>query len=343
MEARRARGIEVSPVRVKGRTIARSFWGQAWCSHVELFSDYANRLPRGRTYVRNGSVCHLGIEKGAVEAFVAGSHVYQVKVGMKTLALARWKDIRKMCSGRIGSLVEILSGRISDHVMGVVTNRDTGLFPDVREMSFSCSCPDWADMCKHVAAVLYGVAARLDEQPELLFLLRGVDPADLLPSDRAVALDTGKGRSTRLAPGSIEDVFGIELDRGKDDKGGEVSKKKPRARRRAPGRPRKKARRKSLPGRPKKAPLKRKPSLKGADRKQTPWTGKAVTALRRRLGMTMEDFSLLAGLTHSTVQKWERRTPADGILRLKTDSRFALDTLKAMSKREASRILKDLR
>ena len=169
MDALRKKGVNVQPVVIEGRKIAKSFWGEAWCGHLESFSDFENRLPRGRSYVRNGSVCHLAVAKGRIEAKVSGSELYNVKVAVKTLPGKRWNAVKGRCSGQIGSLLELLQGRLSDHVMAVVTDRQDGLFPSPKEISFECSCPDWAVMCKHVAAVLYGVGARLDAKPELLF------------------------------------------------------------------------------------------------------------------------------------------------------------------------------
>jgi uncharacterized Zn finger protein len=218
MAALRKKGVDVQPVEIDGRQIARTFWGKAWCEHLESFSDFENRLPRGRTYVRNGSVCHLAISKGAIEAKVSGSELYSVKINIKTLPPKKWRALKARCSGQIGSLLELLQGKLSDHIMEVVTDRQEGLFPLPKEISLKCSCPDWAVMCKHVAAVLYGVGARLDTKPELLFTLRGVNHEDLIQADaeKAVAKATARGKSKRLAASEIGDVFGIELDSGDD-------------------------------------------------------------------------------------------------------------------------------
>ncbi|MBI3621811.1 MAG: SWIM zinc finger family protein [Nitrospirae bacterium] len=213
MEKLRAKGLHVRPVEIEGRKIARTFWGAAWCDHIESFSDYENRLPRGRTYVRNGSVCHLDIAKGEVSAMVSGSELYTVNVSIKTLARKKWKDVKDRCAGRIGSLIELLQGSLSKNVMTVVTDRNKGLFPLPGEIRLTCTCPDWAVMCKHVAAVLYGVGARLDEQPEALFLLRGVDHEELIGAEVGVATavaHVGGGRR-RIADEALADVFGIEM------------------------------------------------------------------------------------------------------------------------------------
>jgi uncharacterized Zn finger protein len=219
MEALRKKGVDIQPIEIEGRKIAKTFWGEAWCAHLESFSDYENRLPRGRTYVRNGSVCHLAIARGKIEAKVAGSEIYNLGVRIKTLPAKKWSAVKRRCAGRIGSLLELLEGRLSDHVMEVVTDRDKGLFPLPGEISFDCDCPDWALMCKHVAAVLYGVGARLDEKPELLFKLRGVNHEELIEADAEAALSaaTSSGKSKRLAAGDLGDVFGIDIDPGEPE------------------------------------------------------------------------------------------------------------------------------
>lgn len=208
------KGMVVRPVQIDGRTIAATFWGKAWCENLESYMDYANRLPRGRTYVRNGSVVHLDISPGKIEAMVSGSELYKVTVSISAAAKQRWKALCTECAGGIGSLVELLQGRFSDKVMGVITRRQTGLFPAPNEIKMDCSCPDWAGMCKHIAAVLYGIGARLDEHPELLFLLRSVNHEDLITQAAAVSELTAKAPdgTPELAESELGAVFGIELD-----------------------------------------------------------------------------------------------------------------------------------
>lgn len=208
------KGKVVKPVHIEGRTIAHTFWGKAWCDNLESYMDYENRLPRGRTYVRNGSVVHLDVRAGEIEATVSGSELYQVRISIAPAAKAKWKQLCGECSGAIGSLVELLRGRFSDHVMGIITRKDTGLFPAPAEIKLKCSCPDWATMCKHVAAVLYGVGARLDQTPELLFLLRSVNHEELITQAASATSFAGKPAAggPELAESEIGDVFGIELD-----------------------------------------------------------------------------------------------------------------------------------
>jgi uncharacterized Zn finger protein len=207
------KGQPVSPVKIEGRTIATSFWGKSWCSNLERYSDYENRLPRGRSYVRNGSVVDLRISKGEIKAYVSGSSLYSVTIGISPVTTKRWQSICKDCAGSIDSLIELLQGRFAKAVMDRVCREGDGLFPAPNEIKLTCSCPDWADMCKHVAAALYGVGARLDREPRLLFVLRGVDENDLLAragSDLPMASATPASAQV-LAEDDVAALFGLEM------------------------------------------------------------------------------------------------------------------------------------
>lgn len=206
---------EPEPVQIQGRTIAKSFWGKAWCDNLAAYQDYSNRLPRGATYVRNGSVVDLIITPKKIEAIVAGSEPYTVRIDIAELDSKRWKSIRSECSESIDSLLDLLSGKLSDGVMKRLTDTKTGLFPAPREIKMSCSCPDYSSCCKHLAAVMYGIGARLDNQPELLFLLRGVDHQELV--SQAIAAgnldrELSSGGSGGLDSEDLSAIFGIELD-----------------------------------------------------------------------------------------------------------------------------------
>jgi uncharacterized Zn finger protein len=263
----RKKGMKIEPIEVQGRKIARTFWGEAWCSHLEQFSDYANRLPRGRTYVRNGSVCHLAISKGKVEAIVSGSSLYKINIKITPLPATKWKTVRKQCAGQIGSMLELLQGRFSDNVMAIVTDKNNGLFPGPSEINLSCDCPDWAGMCKHIAAVLYGVGARLDHQPELLFLLRNVDHEELITAELDIQSATsGKGKRRRLAGADLSDVFGVDME--------EPVK---------PARKKRTVRKKTF------AP-----------------TAAAVRKLRQKFRMNGSQFAKLLGVSPPTVTNWEK-------------------------------------
>lgn len=221
----------LDPVIIQGRAIAKTFWGKAWCENLERYSDYANRLPRGRTYVRNGSVIDLQITAGTIKARVSGSSLYTTTVKVAPVKGARWRAICGDCAGAIDSLVELLQGRFSDAVMQRLCQQKTGLFPAPAEITLDCSCPDWATMCKHVAAVLYGIGARLDERPELLFVLRQVDHQELITragSDVASRLKRpAKGRV--LEGVSLSEIFGMDIAESGETEGAVARHRKPKA------------------------------------------------------------------------------------------------------------------
>ncbi|HYR43110.1 MAG TPA: SWIM zinc finger family protein [Terriglobia bacterium] len=204
-------GRSLQPVVIDGFKIAKTFWGKAWCGNLERYSDFANRLPRGRSYLRNGSVLDLRIANCAVTALVSGSRVYDVEVNIAAIPGARWKSICTDCAGAIDSLVELLKGRLSDSVMSRLCQEKTGMFPSPPEIKFQCSCPDSARMCKHVAAVLYGIGARLDEKPELLFTLRNVNQKDLIVRAGEGMVKTRDRIEKVLEDDNLSEIFGIEI------------------------------------------------------------------------------------------------------------------------------------
>ncbi|HWL07893.1 MAG TPA: SWIM zinc finger family protein [Planctomicrobium sp.] len=209
------KGVKLQPIQIEGRAIAKTFWGKAWCNNLERYSDYENRLPRGRTYARNGSIIDLQIHKGKIKAIVQGSSIYNVTIDLTPLDQKGWKKIVQDCSQSIHSLLDLLQGRLSDGVMERLVRPKEGLFPQPKEIKIRCSCPDWADLCKHSAAVLYGVGARLDKSPDLLFLLRQVDQAELVSS--AVGSENlksalGSGNAQVLQNEELGELFGIDLE-----------------------------------------------------------------------------------------------------------------------------------
>ena len=210
MAKRRKDGVPVSPVVITGRTIATSFWGRSWCDAMESYGDYANRLPRGRSYVRNGSVVDLQVQPGLVSAAVSGSQLYRTTVRVQPLAPERWRAVVHQHAGQVSSLVDLLQGKLPTSLLHALSDRSSGLFPGPSELVFTCSCPDWASMCKHVAAVLYGVGARLDTDPGLFFVLRGVDVADLSARGAAVQFTSPAGEDD-LGGADLADLFGIDL------------------------------------------------------------------------------------------------------------------------------------
>lgn len=197
-----------SPITLTGHKLCETFWGQAWCKHLDSLSDYATRLPRGKRYARNGSILDVQIAAGQITGRVMGSSLYTIHIGIQPLPQPRWEAIKQGCAGQIDSLIELLQGKCSEAVMRHVVDPEHGLFPHPSEIELQCSCPDWANLCKHVAAVLYGAGGILDVNPEMLFVLRGVDHAELLhtsiagiaPSEPATDLD-----------GDLGELFGIDL------------------------------------------------------------------------------------------------------------------------------------
>ncbi|MBL4826940.1 MAG: helix-turn-helix domain-containing protein [Spongiibacteraceae bacterium] len=306
MDKLRKKGFDVCPVEIVGQKITRTFWGDAWCDHLESFSDYENRLPRGKRYVRNGSVCHLAIEEGKLEAIVSGSELYDVEVVIKPLAKSRWKVVKQLCAGQIGSVLELLEGRLSDSVMAVVTDAKTGLFPSSKDIQLSCDCPDWAVLCKHLAAVLYGVGALLDKQPELLFKLRGVDHESLVSTN--IVIPSGTSKRRRITS-DVGNVFGIELD-GEGSVGLDTSNKK------SPGK-----RRSGVTKKVKKSSAVQVTLNKPVRKKIVNPTSVSVSRLRKRLGMSVGELALLIGVSRSSIGVWENQ---GGRLNLRDQSKQAL-------------------
>jgi len=285
--------------------IATSFWGRAWCEHFEALGDYANRLPRGRTYVRNGSVLHLSIEPGTITALVQGSELYEQTVRIATLPPAKWKRIKKRCRGGVGSLIELLQGKISDEVMASVTDPADGLFPRPEEISLACTCPDWAILCKHLAAVLYGVGAKLDRQPELLFLLRGIDHRELIDESAVATAIEGEDKSARRRPldtAALADVFGIDLDDGPV-----LPEPAPGPSARAAG---------------KKGRTKRSESPAASPPFEP--TAAAVREMRAALGLSQSDFAHWVGVSAPSISNWEKKR---GPLNLQASSLRKLEDL----------------
>ena len=215
---RAKQGLKLAPVVPRSpRTLCDTFWGQAWNRNLMAYSDYESRMPRGRSYFRSGKVLGLQLGTGTVTSVVVGKRVYDVSIQISPLSQAFWKALQKRCAGKIGGLVELLSGELSAEVMRAVTDLEHGLFPKDREIQLSCSCPDWAGMCKHCAATLYAVGSMLDDNPRHLFTLRGVDPESLIGKvDSTIealleAPQQAQDRSAALEGVDFGDVFGIDL------------------------------------------------------------------------------------------------------------------------------------
>jgi uncharacterized Zn finger protein len=353
MQKLRKEGMSIEPVEIEGRKIANTFWGQAWCKHLEQFSDYANRLPRGRTYVRHGAVCHLAISTGKIQAIVSGSELYNIDIGITPLSSPKWKSLRGRCAGQIGSILELLQGRFSKSVMEIVMDRSEGLFPVPKEIQLSCDCPDWAVMCKHVAAVLYAIGARLDQKPELLFVLRNVDHEELISAELDVQATTaGKGKRRRLAGEDLSDVFGVEIEdipRKRDGRSGNATRPSQKtagtmaartmsetmavARKKAAAdaRARSVTWRNPTPTASGKEMTAARPVPAPREKAFSPTTS-AVAALRRRFEMNRSQFATLLGVSPPAVAYWENKS---GPLKLRQQTVEALQQAARLSKDQA--------
>lgn len=172
---------QYNPITVAGRKIVTSWWGRSWCANLESYADYSNRISRGKTYIREGRVIDLKTEEGRIRGLVQGSsrRPYKVDIDIRLLSEDRKSAILAKCGNRIENLDSLLSGDIPSDVEDLFVSRG-GLFPEPSEIIFHCSCPDYAYMCKHVAAVLYGVGVRFDEDPMLFFGLRGLEVDSLV-------------------------------------------------------------------------------------------------------------------------------------------------------------------
>jgi uncharacterized Zn finger protein len=197
---------------------AESFWGIAWCENLESYSDYANRMPRGRSYLRQSHVLGLRIDPGEIFAYVTGSGLYEVLVKIDPLPAPAWEVFKASCASGIGSLLDLLAGRLGPDLLALITSRETGLFPNPRQIPLTCTCPDYANMCKHVSAVLYGVGVKLDLEPELFFKLRQIDHRELLQQAAAQAENlpqqiapAGALFKSALEGVDLSELFGVEI------------------------------------------------------------------------------------------------------------------------------------
>jgi len=217
-EKLRKQGHRMAPVVIAGRVIAATFWGKAWCDNLASYRDYEYRLERGRSYVRNGLVVDLQIKPRTVTAMVSGSSLYRVTISIGEVKQAQWRSICKDCAGGIDSVVELLQGRFTQGVMERICRKEKGLFPRPADIRLPCSCPDFASMCKHVAAVLYGIGARLDTQPELLFRLRAVDENELVTHiDQSLPIVKARPAAGKvLEVDDLSAVFGLDMAGAED-------------------------------------------------------------------------------------------------------------------------------
>ena len=204
----------VQPVVIEGTKIAKTWWGVSWCKNLERYADYANRIGRGRSYVRNGLVLDLRITEGEVSAQISGSSIYTVTIKIDKLPQSKWKKIAEQCAHHIDSMAALLEGKFPEEFQEIFLKQGDGLFPSPQEIHLDCSCPDWASMCKHVAAALYGVGAKLDNDPLLFFTLRGIDPAGLIKKSvdekmKSLLANARKKSKRVIAEKDVGRIFGV--------------------------------------------------------------------------------------------------------------------------------------
>lgn len=208
------KGAVLRPINISGLKIATSFWGCAWCDNLERYADWVNRIPRGKTYARNGSIIDLQMDSGTIDALVAGQELYEISIKIDPIPTAKWQSIREDCAQQVSSMLDLMRGKLPDDVLKRLTDREQGMFPSPKELKPYCSCPDSARVCKHVAASLYGVGHLLDTEPALFFKMRGVDQSELISDamSKAFAEDSlGLDNESSLEGVDLSALFGIEI------------------------------------------------------------------------------------------------------------------------------------
>lgn len=215
----RKKNPQLQPIIIEGAAIAKTWWGKSWNLNLEQYADYSNRIGRGRSYVRHGAVLDLQIRPGQVKALVQGTRLkpYTVIIQIREIKKNIWQNIKAACAGNLDSLPELLEGKFPKSLGEIFTAQGKGLFPSPQEIEFSCSCPDWAYMCKHVAATLYGIGSRLDVNPGLFFELRKVNMEDLIQQavkdqSRRLLKKAGKTSARMIAEPDLAGLFGIDME-----------------------------------------------------------------------------------------------------------------------------------
>lgn len=220
------KGVILEPIALESQVIARTWWGKSWNNNLERYADFQYRLGRGRSYVRCGSVIDLKIIANEINALVMGSDSspYTIKVKIDKLDNKSQSSLMEKSRTSLDSMHSLLAGEFPMDLKDEFFKQGTGIFPTPKELHFNCSCPDVAKMCKHVAAAMYGVSARLDQKPELFFLLRGVNIDDfvntLIEKEREKILTRAKTKSSRSIVADtdeISELFGIDVDDNSSD------------------------------------------------------------------------------------------------------------------------------
>ncbi|MCY4075643.1 MAG: hypothetical protein OXH04_09480 [Acidobacteria bacterium] len=320
MRRLRERGVRVQPVEGVGQAMARDFWGRRWCERLDTFARDEARLPLGRTLVRRGSVCHLEVRPGVIEAMVAGSALFRTVVRIRAMDPTARLEMARACAGRVGSVPELLRGALPEDVIEAVAGSDRGVLPRREEIHSECGCPDGKTLCRHAAAALYGVGRRLDAEPELLFRLRNVDAAELIASatapkrasshpDGENAPGPGSAPAEVSPPAAVSPPAEVSPPAALPDD--------PIPAGLAGSGP---AGADAAPARPEGGPA--APADEDGDGFRP--TGAFIRGLRRSSGFSVPEFAALLRVSAATVRRWEA---APGALTLRSRPRDALETL----------------
>ena len=200
-----AAGEELHPVVNKTRKLARNFWGSAWMKQLALCESGGMCLAPGRTLLRHACVLHVDIQPGSISALVSAEEVFEVELKLESLDEERLDRLAATCSGHIDSLLSLMQGKVDEAVLQQLCHPENGLLPTPEDWHMHCTCPDWAEPCPHAAAAIYAAGCLIDEKPELLFTLRGIQPEALLSAPApANEIDADK----------LSAMFGIDLDLG---------------------------------------------------------------------------------------------------------------------------------
>lgn len=202
----REEGEELHPVVADSRKLASHFWGSAWMKQLALCEAGGLALSPGRSLLRHSCVLDLSVSGGHIAAKVMGEYVYDVIVDVAPLRDEALDELRYACSRRVSSLTALLEGKLDEDLLHLLCRSEGGLLPSPEEWRMGCTCPDWGEPCPHEAAAVYAAGVLVDDDPSLLFQLRGIRPEDLL------ATDCIQCEETNFDAKSLESLFGIEID-----------------------------------------------------------------------------------------------------------------------------------
>ena len=200
-----AEGEELHPVVNKTRKLAKNFWGSAWMKQLALCESGGMCLAPGRTLLRHACVLHVDIQPGSISALVSAEEVFEVELKLESLDEERLERLAATCSGHIDSLLSLMQGKVDEAVLLQLCHPENGLLPTPEDWRMHCTCPDWAEPCPHAAAAIYAAGCLIDEKPELLFTLRGIQPEALL---------SAPAPTNEIDADKLSAMFGIDLDLG---------------------------------------------------------------------------------------------------------------------------------